>query len=160
MRAGVVVVGRRTGEIQIHPELGGIDPRFLDARQRYLAGVDVMHGEQALDAAAPGHCRNQGGHPVVTMNQVRHHARHDVVDQLALEHQRDPHRLVGVIAVNLVAIIKNPVLRQVDVRFRQDFVVFPQLFLVQAENVPMEHPPVVRHRHVDVRTELEEGGNE
>ena len=156
----MVVVRGRAGEIQIHPELRGIDARLLDPRQRDLPGVDVVHGEQALDAAAAGHRRDQCGHPVVAMNQIRHHPRHDVVDQLALENQGDPHRFIGVIAVNLVAIIKNPVLRQVDVRFWQDFVVFPQLLLVQAENVAMEHPPVVRHRYVDVCSQLEQRGNQ
>ena len=94
------------------------------------------------------------------MHQIRHDPRDDVVDYLALENQGDPHRLGGVVAVNLLAVIENPVFRQMDVRLWQHFVVFPQLLFMQVENVPLEHPPVVRHRHMHVRAQLEQRGNQ
>ncbi len=122
--------------------------------------MDVVHREQALDPAAASHRGNQRRHPVVAMNQVRSDLRHDVIDHLPLEHQRDAHRFLRMVAVNLLAVIKNPVLREVDVRIWQDLMVSPQLLLVEAENVPLKHPPVVGQCHVHVRPQLEQGGNQ
>ena len=151
----MIVIVRQSAEIQIHPKLRRIDARFLDARQRYLAGVDVVDSEQALDAASLGHRRNQRRHPIVAMNQIRPDEGHDVVDDFPLKHQGDVHRLVRVSAVNLVAIVKNPILGQVDVRARQYFVVFAQFLFVQRKNVALKHPPIVRQGDMDIGTKLE-----
>ena len=130
LRARMIVILRQPAEIQIHPKLRRIDAGFLDARQRHLASVDVVNGEKALDPAPFGHRRNQRRHPIIAVNQIRPHQGNDVVDDFPLEHQRDVHRFVGIAAVNLIAVIKDPVLSQMDVRARQHLVVFSQLLFV------------------------------
>ncbi len=160
MRTGVLVAIRSAGKIEVHPERSGVDAGVFHFPQGHLAGVDVVDGEQALDAGSPGCGWNQRRHPVVAVDQVRLHPRHDVVDDLALKHQCDPHRLIRTRAVNPLAVVENPVFREMDVGVRQHLAEFFQLLLVVVENVAVEHPAVVRHRHVNIGTQLKQCGNQ
>ncbi len=158
--AGVIVAERGCGEIQVHPELGGVDAGFLDLGEGHLAGVDIVHGKQALDAAPPRHAGQQGRHPVVAMNQIRPHPRNDVIDHLALENERNAHRLFRAVAVNPLAIVKYPVFGEVNVGFWQHLMILAQLLFVQVEHITMEHAPVIWQGHVDIRAELKQGGDQ
>ncbi len=83
-----------------------------------------------------------------------------MVDHLALEHQGDPHRLIRLVAVDPVPVIKDPVLSQMDVILRKNLVIPFQLFLVEVENVALEKPAVVRHRDVNIGSQIEQGGDQ
>ena len=91
----------------------------------HTLGVNVVNREETLDASATCHAGNETGHPVVAMNQVGPRAGYDVVDHFALENQGDVHGFRAVVAVHLFAVIKNPVLGEMDVRVGQHFVILP-----------------------------------
>ena len=160
IRAGVEVVAGVLREIEVHPELCGIDARFLHLLKHHLAGVDVVDSEKALDAAALRHRGDQRGHPVVAVDQVGPSLGHNVVDHLALEHHRDAHRLLGLVAVNALAIVKDTVFCEVDVILGKHFVILLQFLLVEIEHVALEELAVVWHRDVNVRAKIKKGGDQ
>jgi hypothetical protein len=69
------------------PEIGRIDAAVFDMGQGRFHRVDVVDGKQAGNAHLPGHGRDQAGHPVVAVDQVRLHPGNDVVDHLPLKGQ-------------------------------------------------------------------------
>ena len=83
--AGFLVVVRRAQVVEVLPEVGGIDSAVLDVPEGEPLGVDVVDREEGLDAVALGDGRDEPGHPVVAVDEVRPDLGDGVVDDLALE---------------------------------------------------------------------------
>ena len=137
----------------MHPELRRVDAGVLDLREGELLGVDIVHREEARDPLAPGRRGHQPGHPVVAVHQVRLHVGDDVVDDLALERERELDVAVAA-RVDGVAVVEAAVLGEVDALVGEVALVLPQLVGDQLRGLDVEHPPVVRQRHVHVGAEL------
>ena len=150
--AALLVVVRGVAVVQVHPELGAVYPRVLDLRERELLRVDVVHGEQAGDSLAARGRRDEAGHPVVAVDEVGLHARDDVVDDLALERERELDVAVAA-RVHRVAVVEAAVLREVDALVGEVALVLPELVRDELRGLYVEHAPVVRQRHVHVRAE-------
>ena len=71
------------------PEGGGVDSAVLDVGEGGFFGVDVVDGVEGLDGEAFGGGGDEAGHPVVAVDEVGLDAGEDVVDDLALEGERD-----------------------------------------------------------------------
>ncbi len=155
--ASVLIRGRRAVEVEVHPELRRVDPAIFHLAEGDTLGVDVVDGEEGLDAATPGHGGDEASHPVIAMDEVRVHAGDDVIDDFALEGERYLDGVLGVAGIDLIAVVEDAVLGEVDVIFRQLLVILAQLLFVKLEDVHVEHAPVVRQCHMHVRTEVKQG---
>ena len=159
-RTALLIVVRGPVIIKILPEGGGVDAAILDLFKRRLLSVNIVHGEQARNPHPPGGGGDQSGHPVVAVNQIRLHARNDVVDHFALKSHRLQNTVFRVIAVDSVPIVENPVLGQMNAAVVQVVHVNPQFVADQVSHVDVEHPPVMRQRHMHIRPLTEQRCNQ
>ena len=118
--------------------------------------MDIVHGEEAGDAEAAGRGGDQAGHPVIAMDQVRPDAGDDVIDDLPLEGEGDSGVLPAVTGIDGIAVIKNPVFCEVDAFLRQGPAHGFEFLGDDFKDVGVEHLPVVRQGHMDIRAELEQ----
>ena len=84
-------------EIEVLPELRGVDPAIFDVRKGESLSVDIVNSEEAGDLVAARHRRDEAGHPVIAVDQVRFHLADDVVDDFPLKGERDEVIVPGVI---------------------------------------------------------------
>jgi len=159
-RARLLVVPGRPHEVELLPELGGVDARVLDALQRDFLRMDVVDGEQARDAQTASGGGDEPGHPVVAVDEVGLDGGDDVVDHLALERESQLGIVLAVRAVHRVPVVEHAVLREVDARVRQLGLVALELAVDEAADVHVKHLAIVRQRDVDVRALLEERAHE
>ena len=107
-----VVVGR-TRIVEVTPELRRVDAGVLHLRQRELVRVDVVDGEKARNTEPTRGGGDETRHPVVAVYQVRTYLGDDMVNDFALERERQ----LGVAVaggIDMVAIVKAPILGEVD----------------------------------------------
>ena len=154
----LVVVGR-TRIVEIAPELRRVDAHILHLRERHLVRVDVVHREEAGDALAACRRRDEPRHPVVAVNEVWLHRVDDVVDHLTLERERQL-RVAIALGIDMVTIIEAAVLGQVDALVRHAALVHAKLVRDKLRRLFVEHPAVVRQRHMHVRAEVKERRDE
>ena len=157
--AALEVVERRALEVEVAPELGGVDAGILDLRERELVRVDVVHREEAGDAHAARGGGDEAGHPVVAVDEVGLHLGDHVVDHLALEREGEL-RVAVAARVDVVAVVEAAVLGEVDALARHAALVEAQLVGDELAGLLVEHPPVVRQGHVDVRPQVEQRPDE
>ncbi len=156
----LLVVHGRLLEIQPLPEGGRVNAPVLDFGHGGGHGVDVVDGEQAGNLQFPGHGRNQPGHPVVAVNDVRRHPGHDVVDHFPLKRQRHLQVHVRVSGIHIVQIIERPVRSQVDPFFIQALADLGQLPAVGLGGGPVEYGPVIRQGHMHITAQVEQSRNQ
>ena len=95
--AGLLVIVGHVVVEKVLPEIGRVDAAVFDLGEEGLHGVDVVDRKKARGAHLARHGRDQAGHPVVAVDQVRTHPGDDVVDHLALKGQRDFHVFPAVV---------------------------------------------------------------
>ncbi len=78
-----------------------------------------MNCKQTWNPKLSGHSRDQAGHPVIAVNEIRLHTMNDVVDHLPLEDQSDAGVVFLVGAINFVPVVEDSILRQLDSISRQ-----------------------------------------
>ena len=160
VRPAFLVVQRRALVIEILPERRRVDAAVFDLGQRRLVGVDVVHREEARNPHPPGGGRDEPGHPVVAVDQIRLHVRDDVVDHLALERHRLKKAVLRITAVNRIPVVEDAVLRQMNPAVVQVAHVDAQLVADQLADVDVEHLAVVRQRDVHVGSLAEQGADQ
>jgi hypothetical protein len=111
---GFLVLDGHALVIEMVPEIGRIDAAVFDGGQQCFHGVDIVNGEQAGNPHFARGRRNQAGHPVVAVDQIRFDPRHDVIDDFALEGQRDFNVVRSIMGVDGGGIKKGAVFRQMD----------------------------------------------
>ena len=124
--AGFFIGCRHAPVVALAPERRRVDAAFFYKGQAQLRGVEVVKGEQAGDGRLFGHGRNKAGHPVVAVDQVGLHLRHNAVDHLPLKGQGDFDGIPSRIGGQFGDVIKRAVLNQVNALLRQ-IDVFPQI---------------------------------
>ena len=83
-----------------------------------MNGMDIMDSEKTRGFHFPCHGRNQSGHPIIAVNEIRTYMGYDVIDDLPLESEGDFdvfHRIIG---VHTVKIKKCPVFGEMNSIFR------------------------------------------
>ena len=150
---------RRIGIVEPVPELRRVDAHVLDPVEREFLRVDVVDGEKARYSETARRRRHQPGHPVVAVDQVGLHARNAVVYYLPLEGESELYVSVAAV-VNSVPVVEAAVLGEMDAFVGQMALVLSQLVGNELRRLFVEHAPVVRQRHMDVRAEFVERGNE
>jgi len=122
--------------------------------------MDVMDREKTGDAQLSCHCRNQAGHPIVAMDEIRPHIRDDVVDNLPLKSKGDLNVFYPIIRVNMVHIEKGSVFGKVDPFVRHSAPDAVQLPYDKGRggrwNASAKYGTVIRKSHVNVGPLLEQ----
>jgi len=110
----VLIIGSHFFVIQILPKIGGIDSPVLHVAECCLYRVNIMNGKKAWNFHLPGHGRNDTGHPIIAVNQIRLDLGDDVIDHLALKSQGEFNVFSSIRRINTVDVIKGPVFCQMD----------------------------------------------
>jgi hypothetical protein len=108
------VLHGHTFVIKVVPEIGGVDPAVFDGGQQRFHGMDIVNGEQAGNSHFAGRRRNETGHPVIAVDQIRFDPRHDIVDDFTLEGQSDFDVVRSIMGIDGGRIKKSAVFRQMD----------------------------------------------
>ncbi len=156
--AGLFIISRRNGIIEVLPELSGINAAALNLLQGKLFRMDVMNREQGGDAETAGCGRNQTGHPVVAVDQVRADARNDVVQHFALKSEGNTRIFPAVAGVDCIPVVEDAVLGEVNAFLRQPLPHGLQFLAEDFINIGMEHLPVIWQGDMDIRPQIKQGG--
>ena len=109
--------------------------------------MNVMDGEESGNAELLGFSRDQPGHPVVAVDDVRLHAGDDVVDQIPLEGQRRHEEIFLAGLVNPASSVEFTVFRKVNPVTHRD----PGAFAgVGGLITALKEIPVMGNRKMDV----------
>jgi len=112
--------------------------------------MDVVNGEQARDFVSPGHGRNQSGHPVVAVDDVRFHPWDDVVDHLPLKCQGHLEILIRIAGIDTVFVKEHPVHGKMNPFLMQAPVDFFYLLVTPWFVIAVINGPVVGYGYMNI----------
>lgn len=140
------------------PEGGGVDASVFDLLEGDTFGVDVVSGEEGLDAVELGVGGNEAGHPVVAVDDVGFDTGDDVVDDFPLEGEGEEVVFGG--TVNARAVVEDAVLGEVNVLIGEGFLILGESVFKAVVLIFLEHAPVVGEGNVDVGVLFMKGSDE